>query len=252
MAGASVFAQQQAQPQRAPAGRAAQPVGHAASQLDEHVAACLVLENDNEIAAAKIAEQNARSDDVKDFAKTMVKDHQQFVSELEKFAGAEVRNRGQRTDNKTGAAARRGTDIRADAAAPREPRRDGRAPASNNAATAAPRANTAGQGGNQDPYAQMLTIKEEIADECRAATQRELDSKKGEEFDECYMGMQIGAHMRMVDSLKVLERHVSPELQNVLKKGLQTAQQHLDHAKKIKKDVSHVQTASDRKSTSSK
>src|SRR5436190_10608453 len=166
MAGAAAFAQQQAQPQRAPAGRAAQPAGQPASKLDEHVAACLALENDNEIAAAKIAEQNARSDDVKDFAKTMVKDHQQFVSELEKFAGAELRSRGQRADNRTGAAPRSGNENRT-ANADREPRRDGRAPAANNAATAAPRANTAGQRANQDPYAQMLAIKEEIADECR-------------------------------------------------------------------------------------
>jgi predicted outer membrane protein len=255
LAGAAAFAQQAQPQQRAPAGRAAQPAGqpaaHRETMLDEHVAACLILENDNEIAAAKIAEKNARSDDVKDFAKTMVKDHEKFVADLDRFSGGLLRNRGQRAENQPGAAGRTET------AAGREPRRDGRAAATNNATTnnapnAAPRANTAAARGGQDPWAQMLTIKEEIANECQAATRRELDSKKGEEFDECYMGMQIGAHMHLIDSLKVLERHVSPDLQPVLQKGLQTAQAHLDRAKKIKKNVTKLETASDGNSTKTK
>src|SRR5579863_440231 len=106
------LAQQTAQPQRTPAGRA--PAGRAPqaagqqheTQLDEHVATCLILENDGEIAAAQIAEQNAKSDDVKQFARTMVKDHEQFVSQLERFAGPEWRNRRQQEGNRTGAAKR--------------------------------------------------------------------------------------------------------------------------------------------------
>jgi len=247
VAGAATFAQQ-AQPQRAPAERTAPTAGQAKAQhdskFDEHVASCLILENEGEIAAAKLAEQRAGSDDVKQFAQKMVKDHRQFISDLEKFGGAELRNRRQSGDNKTS-----GT-TRTDNAAPRESRNDGRA-ATNNTAAGTPRAGNTAQRSGQDPYAIMLAVKEEMADECQVSTRRELDSKKGEEFDECYMGMQIGAHMHMIDSLKVLERHVSPEFQSGLQKGLQTAQQHFDQAKKIKKNVSHTQSANSEKTVKS-
>jgi predicted outer membrane protein len=86
-------------------------------------------------------------------------------------------------------------------------------------------------------------IKLELADTCLESAQRALQEEKGAEFDKCYMGMQIGAHMKMIDTLKVFEKHSSPELQQVLRKGEQTAQKHLDQAKKLMKDVDDVRTA---------
>jgi len=251
-AGAAALAQQQNQPQRTPNGRAAQPAARGTGSLekkwDEHVASCLILENDGEIAAAKIAEQKAKSDDVKQFARTMEKDHQQFVSELEKLSGDELRNRRAQTGATTGTGTRNENNTtRNENANAREPRNEGRTNANNNAAGGAPRANPA-QRNDQDPYAALLQIKEEMADQCQASVRRELDSKKGEEFDACYMGMQIAAHMHMIDSLTVLERHVSPELRPVLQKGLKVSQQHFEEAKKIMKNVTHTQTASNEKS----
>jgi predicted outer membrane protein len=99
-----------------------------------------------------------------------------------------------------------------------------------------------------------MQIKHEIADQCLASTRRELESKSGSEFDECYVGMQVGAHMKMADALTVLERHASPELQPVLRKGLETVRTHLDHAKKVKKslDEGGERTARSKDSSSSK
>ncbi len=86
-------------------------------------------------------------------------------------------------------------------------------------------------------------IKEELADTCLASAQQELQEKKGADFDNCYVGMQIGAHMKMIDTLKVFERHATPELQQVLRKGLQTSQKHFDEAKRLMKGLDGTSTA---------
>jgi predicted outer membrane protein len=81
----------------------------------------------------------------------------------------------------------------------------------------------------------MMKIKEEIAQQCLASAQRELEQKSGKEFDQCFMGLQIAAHMKMADSLTVFQRHASGELKTTLGEGLQTTQQHLAKAKEIMK-----------------
>src|SRR6185312_13484256 len=65
-------------------------------------------------------------------------------------------------------------------------------------------------------HAGVLGLKREIADQCLASAHRELDSKSGKEFDECYIGMQIGAHMYVVDAMTVFQRHASPELKQAI------------------------------------
>jgi predicted outer membrane protein len=198
---------------------------HRADHFDHHVAQCLIMGNQNEVAAAKIAQKKGSNDEVKNFADNMVMDHEQFTAELEKFAGHNYRHRD------TGA----------------------RATVSDTQRTAAtaPESRTArGKDGEQHEHmAKFMRIHEEIADQCRASVKRELDGKQGKAFDECYMGLQIGAHMKMVDELTVLARHVSPDFRPILEKGLQTAQHHLDDAKQVMKDINDSQTADARDTT---
>jgi predicted outer membrane protein len=218
--------------------------------LDSHFAACLILGNQNEIASAKLAEQRSKSPEVKKFAAMIEKDHQQFINELEKFGGDQFRNR----NAAQGEAAETRRDSRTEDAgndrpkpktgdrnvAERRTERTAKLPPGRNAprngtATGLPTAPGA-------PHDIHLQIKQEVADECLASTQRELSSKEGREFDACYIGMQLAAHMYMIDELKVLERHASPELQEVLRTGLETSQKHLTQAKEIMKDIDKGET----------
>jgi hypothetical protein len=66
---------------------------------------------------------------------------------------------------------------------------------------------------------------------------RELGEKHGAEFDNCYVGQQIGAHMEMLDKIRVLRQYASPQLQQVLAQGEQTTQQHLDQFKHLMKSL---------------
>lgn len=205
--------------------------GHADHRaFDHHVAQCLILGNQNEVAAARIAQKKGSNDEVRNFADNMVKDHEQFTADLEKFAGHNYRHRD--------------AGGRANAAA------STKTGAAEGTASSA-RASDAKDGEHHEHMAKFMRIHEEIADQCRASVQRELDSKQGKPFDECFMGLQIGAHMKMVDELTVLSKHVAPEFKPVLEKGLQTAQRHLDNAKQVMKDINDPRTA-DSKDASAK
>jgi predicted outer membrane protein len=198
--------------------------------FDHHVAQCLILGNQNEIAAAKIAQKKGNNEEVKNFADTMVKDHDKFIAELEKFAGHNYRHR----------------DSGGSAAAPERVGAGERRTGTENAAPRSPEGKDAKDGKDGEHHehlAKFMRIHEELADQCRASVQRELDSKQGKAFDECYMGMQIAAHMKMVDELTVLQRHVTPNFKSILERGRETAQHHLDNAKQVMKDVNDSRTA---------
>jgi predicted outer membrane protein len=106
--------------------------------------------------------------------------------------------------------------------------------------TTAVQHNTVAHGGNI--VGQLIQIEQEIADRCLASAQRELNQKQGKDFDMAYVGMQIVAHMGMVDKLSVFSRHASGELQQVLNEGLETSQQHLEHVKQL---VHQVESSAD-------
>jgi len=249
-----------AQATRAPqaTGPAPPTQGGARENLDVYLAEPVALENDNEIALAKVAETRAENKDVVKFAEMMVKDHEKVAKDLEKFAG----NIGARRERRSGKESdsdrdRSGKESERDKGAARNngARTDGAA-ASDGANTRRPAAGAqaqpgaVAQPGRAPANAQhghvgsvLLQIDEQLAEECLESAQRELHDKKGAEFDHCYMGMQIGAHMKMVDMLKVYEKHATPELAQVFRKGREAAQGHLDQAKKIMKNLDGVRTA---------
>ena len=217
---------QNAPPRQAPPQR--QVPGQAGTQqavnLDAQIAACLILENQNEVAAAQLAAKKSESPEVKKFAEKLEQDHQQFISELEKVVG-----RNPFPDRIAKAGEKPGSET--------EQR------------VTARRVDTTQTGARKGPYDVHLQIKHEIADQCLATAEKELNSKQGREFDACYVGMQLGMHMYMVDELKVLERHASPKLQATLRKGQQVAQMHLDRAKEIMKDIDKGETKTTGRST---
>lgn len=239
-------AQETAAPRRNPAR--AQPQRDAAQteNLDAHFAACLILSNQNEIASARLAEQRTKSPEVKKFAQAMEKDHEKFIAALEEVAGNPFHDR--RTTSASSSETRRDArteDSANDRSAADDADRTGRQAAP--AARTGVRKNGTGKGpaAASTPATDIhLQIKQEIADECLASTQRELSSKEGREFDACYIGIQLAAHMLMIDELKVLERHASAALKPVLRQGLETAQEHLSQAKQIMKDIENRETAS--------
>jgi putative membrane protein len=183
-------------------GQQAQPGQQGQASADQQVAACIYGECHNEIEIAKFAESKAQNDDVREFAQRMVRDHSASCEEMKKAAGHLADSSHDRGHETAGRSAPRGA------------------------------------GGALD----WISIKKEIGQKCLESVKKELSSKQGADFDECFMGQQVGAHMKMVDELQVLRNHVSSELQQKIDKDLQVAQQHLQLAKQV------AQKAKDRSS----
>ena len=177
-----------------------------AVNLDQQFVQCLIIDNKAEIELAKYAQARAQSKEVKEFADQMISDHGEFVMKLQQIQNGSA----------------------ADSAAPREgaERRRGD--------EAVPARRPGGQAAPADAkHHVMLQIKKEITDRCLTSVKRELDQKKGSEFDRCFIGHQQMAHMKMVDELAVLEKYASPELQKTLAQASQTSKTHLTHAKTL-------------------
>jgi predicted outer membrane protein len=180
--------------------------------IDPNIASCLILMDQNEVTVAKWAAEKTKNDKVKEFAQRLQKDHSRCIDELSKFTSMTFRDRDLSGSKSSGG----GNANQGQVGAATRP--------------------VVGQGAT-DPWAIQIEIKREVADECLASARQTIDKEKGEDLDQCFIGMQIGAHTYMVDELKVLERRASPQLQSVLREERETAQKHLDQAKDIMKSL---------------
>jgi len=181
------------------------------NSADSQLAGCLIVDNQGEIALGKLAEQKAKDKDVKDFGEKMVYDHTQFMQQLQRFAGTQGQNGNLGANAQSASAAVQqqgaGNPDRALPGAVIQP--------------------MGGQGLN------FVALKQEIGQKCLQMTQGDLEKKNASQFDKCYIGQQIGAHVEVLATLEVFRSQASPELASVLDKGIETTKSHLEHAKKI-------------------
>ncbi|HZZ29910.1 MAG TPA: DUF4142 domain-containing protein [Pirellulales bacterium] len=183
-------------------------LGNMAMNADSQLSGCLIVDNQGEIALGQLAEQKAKDKDVKDFGQKMVKDHTEFMQQLERFAGTQG-----------------------------GPGRDPEA--RNTVSTQTAATETAVPGSTTQPLGSQqlnfVMLKQEIGQKLLDMVKKDLNEKEGSEFDKCYIGGQIGAHMQVLATLEVVRNQASPELAAVLDKGIETTKSHLEHAKKIAK-----------------
>lgn len=223
--------------------------GKTGNRTDHMFAAALFLKNHNEVVLGQFAQQRATNPRVKEFAEMMVKDHTEYMQKLQPIAQmtAESIAREQspaRNNDQEGAA--RQSPNQTNVQGPADQRQDRQAqtgqpqagqggqPQVGQAVQAGQQfAGARGQGGEIDP----LTLKKEIAAQCLNSARAELEQHQGAEFDMCYIGMQIAAHMDAFDTMTVFRNHASPELARTLDEGIKTVRHHLDQAKQIAKDL---------------
>jgi len=84
---------------------------------------------------------------------------------------------------------------------------------------------------------QLGQIEKAIGDRCLQAAKEELQQKSGAEFDKCYVGMALGAHMHALAALEVIGQQTQGKLAQVAKQAQPTVQEHFDHAKQLAKQL---------------
>jgi predicted outer membrane protein len=206
------------------------------SEADRMFATCLAIDNWAEIQVAEAASQRLEDTQAKQFAQQLVQDHRAMLEKLQQFGAdasglrttASARSdastaRGDVTV-RTGQAGQTGVDVqvnRETGEARRSDRSDSRE------ITAA--------GTSPSSHFDFAAIKREIAQECVQSAQRELETS--DDPDRCYIGAQVVLHQHMLDTLKVFQRHASPQLADTLAQASETTQKHLDSAKQILKSL---------------
>jgi len=212
-----------------------------ASSADAQIAAALVLGNRNEVILSQLAQQQAQDPEVKQFAERMIQDHQKMIQTLQAFAGSALSANAQSQATQPAGAARTTEQPSADRAGqPNAQPQAAALPATRQGErTAVEQATTVHAPGGLD----FVSIHQEMADQCLQSSRRELEQKQGVEFDKCYVGMAIGAHMHAADAIRVFQRHAGSELQKALADGLKTTEEHLAHAKQLMKRLDQPRRA---------
>jgi predicted outer membrane protein len=89
---------------------------------------------------------------------------------------------------------------------------------------------------------QLIAIDRQIAEKCGQMTRAKLEEAPEGEFDKCFVGSQIGAHMQMLAGLEVIAAQSPSELQQIAQDAKATVKQHLDHAEKLMKELDSADT----------
>jgi predicted outer membrane protein len=201
--------------------RGNQPAGMQNQEVQKFLVGCLLSKNKAEVEIGEFAQQQAQNPEVKDFARTMVQDHQKLVQELQQLAGAQGTGTTERTRTTTPLNATGQPDA-------------GTAPA------------TTTRAAGNSAVDQLLAIENQITERCKQGLRDELQQKQGVEFDKCFIGSQIGGHMQMLAALEVIQQQGPEQLQQVAQNAQPIVQQHLDHAKELFKQLEGQGTAGSR------
>lgn len=211
-------------------GQPGQPGAQAAQagNLDHEIAAMIALGNQEEITLAQFAQQHAKHERVKEFAQMMQRDHTQALQKLQQVAP----NLASLNIQLTGAAARPQTGNQAAVQ-----QAGGQTQFGAQANGVQPAGSTQIIGGGASP---RLDLFRAIHQQCLALTQRELQ-EAGDDFDACYIGQQVGAHLGMLAKLQASEQYATGELRNFITEATQTVEGHLQHAKELAKELKTAQ-----------
>jgi predicted outer membrane protein len=261
--------------------------GNQGREVEQYLTACLLADNQAEVELSQIAQQHAKSSEVKEFAQMMVRDHQKMIQQLQQLSGAQgsggqsdrssaagigsgrtdanSNSSGTQSSTNTASDATRGSgstnrngDTGRAASTSGTAGTSGTAAAGSTNATGARESsassaspgggtsvNSLGAGGAAAAQAesgsgavhQLMQIDRQIVQRKTQATKEELQGKSGAEFDKCFVGTAINAHVHAMAALEVIGQQSQGQLAQVAQQARPTVQQHLEHAKQLMKSL---------------
>jgi len=196
-------------------------------QLEQLVATKLMIANKGVVELSKVAVEKASDDKVKEFAQTLVKEHEGLCRDIEKLQAS--KGHPKKGDHSQGD--RAGQSAQNRPGQPARPNQPGRQPGVNQ------------QAGNWDNDSQGLVSKLEMIAEKSSKKQLEmakemLQKHDGSDFDMAFVGLQIAAHTRAVADLNALQGVGSKEMQEVVNQAESATSKHLKKAKDLAEQLS--------------
>lgn len=237
---------------------------------DSILASWLLTANENEIALARLAAERAQSQEVKDFAQMMIRDHEPMVQKLRPIATAggdvgALRDAALERAGHPAGADRPGTardpakeitgeqgrevaqgEAKLPAKTPERTTEDSPDRARTPAEVAGTDRDRTVDGRPAAPLTEtgrpagafnVATVIRDLGRKCLDSTKQELSQKQGADFDRCYVKASAMAHQHALDMVQVFRRHASERLNPTLAEAERTTQAHLDHAKNLSKKI---------------
>ena len=213
-----------------------QPAGKGMTQAmvtPQQLAACWALDNQEEVILAKFAQEKSKNKEVTSFAKMVAEEHQACLKKLSKFA-PEATREGYLVDSQADQSRTRKDETSTATSATDQTKK------TNPNATAGQNANASG---SATAGIDMMQLQREIAQQCISDSKKYLNTKEGDEFDKCFVGMQIGKHAAMRTKLVVLQRHTSDEMQQMVAEGIQSTDKHMKAAESLMKKLDDAESS---------
>ena len=203
-------------PKQTAANQGARNMASHAMVTPQQIAACWALDNQEQVILAKFGQEKSKNKDVSNFAKMIGEEHQACLKKLSKFApeatqeGYLVENQPDQSKSRSESSA---ASIKTDSTKDAIPTRT-----INQNATSS---------GSATSGIDMVQLQREISQQCISDTKKYLSAKEGDEFDKCFVWMQIAKHASMHTKLVVLQRHTSGEMQEMVTEGIQATAKHM-------------------------
>ena len=232
-------AQQRQRDQQGKDNLTAQTGEHAKWQNPEQMmAACVAIDNQEEVALVNAVKDKLQHEEVKKFAAMLVQEHQDYLAKLEKFAPGVSQHSLEQSHSPKPASetTTSGTENQQSSQRDQTNKSGVEQARATNSANAPGVRQTAGTKNEQSDDAahqeqmDVVQIQREIAQECLREAREEMGQKQGDDADKCFIGFQIAKHSAMKSKLTVLQRHASDELAQVFADGARTADQHKGQA----------------------
>lgn len=81
----------------------------------------------------------------------------------------------------------------------------------------------------------FVELKRQLGD--RFVESMKTEMEKSENVDQAYLGFEVAANMKLLDTMQVAKQHASPELKLVLDEGIRTTKNQLEEARRLMKLV---------------
>ncbi len=194
---------------------------------DQIFALSMSIADQEQVLISNYAKEKATHADVKAFAAALEKSHQNAVEQLKAFspATAAIGTASDRTKR---------SDVKQADAKQADAKQVDATPLTETSFT---------QVEDNSMKVDFLQLQQEISTQCLKDSKDWLGSKKGVEFDQCFLGMQIAKHASCHSTLTVLQRHSTGKLQEWIKAALVTNNSHREAAIKLMETLADSDTA---------
>lgn len=168
----------------------------------KEMAKMLAICNKAEIEIAELATEKTQTPEVRQFAQRMIDEHTAFLEKLKQFA-------------------------------PHEEQADTAAAQDNPQATTSEAAVALDEQDNE--HDKMKQVQKRAAAYKLSLTKQILNQHEGQDFDMGFLGQQIMAHIDMLAVLHAVKDEGNAEFKDLVKEGLETAEDHLTEARRLAK-----------------